>query len=119
MFQAHIQPAHFLFVLAPWIAFLDGLFQPTHLTHLIIIGIIAILLFGKMLPALARFLGRKLVEFRNRKLFRSLEDIDREPKGENSRDDEEPGACAARLDPPDKPRPPAEVALAPPTAREE
>jgi Sec-independent protein translocase protein TatA len=116
MFQAHLQSANLLIILTAWLAFFDGLFQPM---HLIVIGIIAVLLLGKRLPDSAFWLGKKSVEFKHRKLLRSLREIDQEPRGEVRRDDEEPGACAARLDPPDKPRPPAEVALAPPKAHEE
>ena len=37
----------------------EGLFQPM---HLLVIGIIAILLFGKRLPDIARSLGKSMVE---------------------------------------------------------
>lgn len=112
MFQAHSQSAASLIVLTPWIPFIDGLFQPM---HLMVIGIIFILLFGKRLPEFARFLGKKLVEFRFRGLLRSLRKIAGEfGSGRRGRDDDERGASPARLDPPDKPRPPAQVALPPP-----
>jgi Sec-independent protein translocase protein TatA len=116
MFAAHVQSGDSLIILTPWLAFFGGLFEPM---HMLIIGIIAILLLGKRLPDIAFWLGKKLVEFKYRKLLRSLKEIDQEPRDEVRRDDEEPGACAARLDPPDKPRPPAEVALVPPKAPEE
>ena len=86
----------------------DGLFPPM---HLLVIGIIAILLL------VAYWLGKKLVEFRLRKLLRNnTGDCGSEP---HKRDDEEPGACPARLEPPNKPRPPAQVALTPPKSSEE
>jgi hypothetical protein len=107
MLQAHIQSAACLIVIAPWFGLFDGLFEPM---YLLVIGIIAILLFGKRLPDMARFLGRKLVEHRFRKDFGS-----RRRRG----DDEEPGGCPARLEPPDKPRPPAAVALTPPKSSED
>jgi len=116
MLEAHLQSADFLIVLTPWFAFFDGLFHPM---HLIVIGIIAILLLGKRLPDIAFWLGKKSVEFKHRKLLRSLREIDQEHRDEVRGDDEEPGACAARLDPPDKPRPPAQVALTPPKSSED
>jgi sec-independent protein translocase protein TatA len=48
---------------------LEGLFQPM---HLLVIGIIAILLFGKRLPDIARSLGKSMVEFK--KGLKGLED---------------------------------------------
>jgi sec-independent protein translocase protein TatA len=47
----------------------EGFFQPT---HLLVIGIIAILLFGKRLPDIARSLGKSMVEFK--KGLKGLED---------------------------------------------
>jgi sec-independent protein translocase protein TatA len=47
----------------------EGLFQPM---HLLVIGIIAILLFGKRLPDIARSLGKSMVEFK--KGLKGLED---------------------------------------------
>ena len=47
----------------------EGIFQPT---HLLVIGIIAILLFGKRLPDIARSLGKSMVEFK--KGLKGLED---------------------------------------------
>src|SRR5437016_10261724 len=48
---------------------LEGLLQPM---HLLVIGIIAILLFGKRLPDIARSLGKSMVEFK--KGLKGLED---------------------------------------------
>lgn len=50
-------------------AMLEGLFQPM---HLLVIGFIAILLFGKRLPEIARSLGKSMVEFK--KGLKGLED---------------------------------------------
>lgn len=50
-------------------AMLEGLFQPM---HLLVIGLIAILLFGKRLPEIARSLGKSMVEFK--KGLKGLED---------------------------------------------
>jgi sec-independent protein translocase protein TatA len=50
-------------------AFLEGLFAPQ---HLLVIGIVAILLFGKRLPEIARSLGKSMVEFK--KGLKGLED---------------------------------------------
>lgn len=47
----------------------EGIFQPL---HLLVIGIIAILLFGKRLPDIARSLGKSMVEFK--KGLKGLED---------------------------------------------
>src|SRR5262249_44715775 len=47
----------------------EGIFQPT---HLLVIGIIAILLFGKRLPDIARSLGKSMAEFK--KGLKGLED---------------------------------------------
>ncbi len=92
----------------------EGLLQPTHLLD---IGIITILLFGKRLPEIARIVGRNLVELGNgcRKLIRTIpKNAGKSKRHPNGWNDEEPGGCLARLDPPDKPRPPAQVALTPP-----
>ena len=53
----------------PLFAFIEGLFSPG---HMLIIGIIAILLFGKRLPEVARSLGKGIVEFK--KGMKGLED---------------------------------------------
>jgi sec-independent protein translocase protein TatA len=50
-------------------AMFEGLFQPM---HLLVIGFIAILLFGKRLPEIARSLGKSMVEFK--KGLKGLED---------------------------------------------
>jgi sec-independent protein translocase protein TatA len=50
-------------------AFIDSIFQPM---HLLVIGVIAILLFGKRLPEIARSLGKSMVEFK--KGLKGLED---------------------------------------------
>ena len=42
-------------------AFIESLLQPM---HLLVIGLIAILLFGKRLPEIARSLGKSMVEFK-------------------------------------------------------
>jgi len=47
----------------------EGIFQPT---HLLVIGIIAILLFGKRLPDIARSLGKSMAELK--KGLKGLED---------------------------------------------
>src|SRR5437868_462233 len=121
MFQGHSQSARSLIVLIPlpWIALFDGLFQPL---YLLIIGIIAVLLFGKRLPDIAYWLGKKSVEFRKglpdraQVLVKSWEKI---KKWLRHPDNDEPGGSLARLKPPDKPRPPAQVALTPPKSSED
>ena len=84
------------------IAIFEGLFQPQ---HLLVLGIITFLLIGKRLPEIARFLGTKIVNIRFRKKIWP--------------DDERQGGALSRLEPPDKPRPPAQVALAPPKSSED
>jgi sec-independent protein translocase protein TatA len=53
----------------PPIMFFEGLFAPQ---HLLVIGLIAILVFGKRLPEIARSLGKSMVEFK--KGLKGLED---------------------------------------------
>jgi len=91
----------------------QGPLQPV---HLLVVLVICLLLFGKRLPDVARYLGKRLIEFKKglRKLERSIrEDTPECNKDWRGRNDEEPGASPARLEPPDKPRPPAQVALTP------
>ena len=115
MLRAHSQPPCVLFV--PVLAFVEDLFQPT---HLVVVGIIALLLFGRYLPRIAYWLGKKLVELRFRGIRLSIRKmVAKIKKGLRRRDDEEPGACLARLEPPDKPRPPAQVALTPAKSSED
>jgi Sec-independent protein translocase protein TatA len=101
-----------------WFAhFENGSYQPAHL--IVFIGIIALLLLGRRLPDLARFLGKKSVELR--KKLRSIpRDVRRNDQDRrDDPEDEEPGASLARLNLPDKPRPPAHAALTPPKSTEE
>ena len=42
------------------LGFIEGLFSPTHMIILLIIGI---LIFGKRLPEMGRYLGKGIVEF--------------------------------------------------------
>jgi sec-independent protein translocase protein TatA len=79
----------------PLFAFLESLFQPT---HMLILLIVAVLLFGKRLPEIARSLGKGVVEFK--KGLKGLED---EIQGGNTSSPQEPAA----LQPP--PRPPQRV----------
>jgi sec-independent protein translocase protein TatA len=53
----------------PLVAFIEGLFSPTHILLLLGIGI---LLFGKRLPEVGRSLGKGIVEFK--KGLKGLED---------------------------------------------
>src|SRR5260370_23494397 len=76
---------------------LEGLFQAT---HVLVIGIIAILLFGKRLPDIARSLGKSMVEFK--KGLKGLED---EIQGDMSNSTTHQDQLA--LQPP--PRPPQRV----------
>jgi sec-independent protein translocase protein TatA len=76
---------------------LEGLFQPM---HLLVIGIIAILLFGKRLPDIARSLGKSMVEFK--KGLKGLEDDIHGQTSTPSHPDQQPA-----LQPP--PRPPQRV----------
>jgi sec-independent protein translocase protein TatA len=97
----------------------DTLLQPI---HLLILSILCLLLFGKRLPDVARYLGKRLTEYKKglRKLERSIrEDAPECRKDWLGPNDEEPGASLARLEPPDKPRPPAQVALTPPKSSED
>jgi Sec-independent protein translocase protein TatA len=119
MLPANLQSTHSLVILTCWFAFFGGLFQPM---HLIVLGIIAVLLFGKFLPRIAFWYVKKSVEFRKgmpglaQNLAKSWEKIRRWLRGRNH---DEPGGSLARLQPPDKPRPPAQVALVPPKNSED
>jgi hypothetical protein len=101
------------------ISIFEGLFAPQ---HLLVIGIIAILLVGRRLPDIAYWLGKKSVEFRKglpnqaQILVNCWEKI---KKWLRRPDNNEPGGSLARLEPPDKPRPPAQVALVPPKSTED
>ena len=53
----------------PLLAFIEGMFSPTHVLLLLAIGI---LLFGKRLPEVGRSLGKGIVEFK--KGLKGLED---------------------------------------------
>jgi sec-independent protein translocase protein TatA len=79
-------------------AFLEGIFQPM---HLLVIGVIAILLFGKRLPEIARSLGKSMVEFK--KGLKGLEDEIQSGASSSSPPHQDPVA----LQPP--PRPPQRV----------
>ena len=84
----------------PLFGFLEGLFSPSHMIILLIIGI---LIFGKRLPEMGRYLGKGIVEFK--KGMRGLED---EIEGSTStRHDAPPPAIEA-------PRPPQRVATTAP-----
>jgi hypothetical protein len=63
MFHAQVQSTHSLIMptLGLWVALFDGLLQPM---HLIVIGIIAVLLFGRRLPDIPFWLGKKSVQFK-------------------------------------------------------
>jgi sec-independent protein translocase protein TatA len=78
-------------------AMLEGLFQPM---HLLVIGVIAILLFGKRLPEIARSLGKSMVEFK--KGLKGLEDEIQSGASSSS-----PHQDPVALQPP--PRPPQRV----------
>ncbi len=80
-------------------AFLEGVFQPM---HLLVIGVIAILLFGKRLPEIARSLGKSMVEFK--KGLKGLED---EIQSGASSSSSPPHQDPVALQPP--PRPPQRV----------
>jgi len=101
------------------VAIFEGLFQPT---HLLVLGIITVFLLGRRLLEIARILGKHIAEFRNayRRLLSFIQNSLRKPQNHRKDwDAEEPGASMARLDPPDKPRPPAQVALTPPKSEED
>jgi sec-independent protein translocase protein TatA len=55
--------------MTPLFGFFEGLFAPSHMIILLIIGI---LIFGKRLPEMGRYLGKGIVEFK--KGMRGLED---------------------------------------------
>ena len=81
----------------PLFGFIEGIFQPM---HLLIIGVIAILVFGKRLPEVGRSLGKGIVEFK--KGLKGLEDELETPNANAPRQD------VAALQPP--PRPPQRIA---------
>ncbi len=80
-------------------AMFEGIFQPM---HLLVIGVIAILLFGKRLPEIARSLGKSMVEFK--KGLKGLED---EIQSGASSSSSPPHQDPVALQPP--PRPPQRV----------
>ena len=58
----------------PLFAFLEGMFRPS---HLIVVMIVGVLLFGKRLPEIGRWLGQFLTSFKHG--LRGLEDDLRGP----------------------------------------
>src|SRR5438128_3846440 len=87
--------------MSPLFGFLEGLFAPSHMIILLIIGI---LIFGKRLPEMGRYLGKGIVEFK--KGMRGLED---EIEGSTSARHEAPPPPAIEA-----PRPPQRVATTAP-----
>jgi sec-independent protein translocase protein TatA len=81
------------------LGFIEGLFSPTHMIILLIIGI---LIFGKRLPEMGRYLGKGIVEFK---------------KGMKGLEDEVEGTVTSRAEPPpaiEQLRPPQRVATTAP-----
>ena len=81
------------------LGFVEGLFAPSHMIILLIIGI---LIFGKRLPEMGRYLGKGIVEFK---------------KGMKGLEDEVEGTVTSRAEPPpaiEQPRPPQRVATTAP-----
>lgn len=78
--------------------------------HLLVIGIVALLLFGKRLPEVGRSLGRGIMEFK-----KGLKDVQEEMNrpetdrsGENKREPERLSESAAKRFPDPRPGEPAE-----------
>src|SRR5205809_626303 len=81
------------------LGFIEGLFSPTHMIILLIIGI---LIFGKRLPEMGRYLGKGIVEFK---------------KGMKGLEDKVEVTVTSRAEPPpatEQPRPPQRVATTAP-----
>jgi sec-independent protein translocase protein TatA len=86
------------------IAFGEGLFAPSHIILLLIVGV---LLFGRRLPEVGRYLGKGIVEFK--KGIKGLED-DVDAGGHQAQ---------ARTDQPvEQPRPPQRIATTAPKFEE-
>jgi sec-independent protein translocase protein TatA len=86
----------------PLFAFLEGAFAPSHIIIVLIVGII---LFGRRLPEVGRYLGKGIVEFK--KGIKGLED------------DVDVGGHTPRADQPmEAPRPPQRVAATAPKFEE-
>src|SRR5437773_10008628 len=84
--------------MSPLFGFLEGLFAPSHMIILLIIGI---LIFGKRLPEVGRYLGKGIVEFK---------------KGMKGLEDEIDTSASLRHEPPaiEQPRPPQRITTAAP-----
>jgi sec-independent protein translocase protein TatA len=79
----------------PLFAFGEGIFAPSHIIIILIVGII---LFGRRLPEVGRYLGKGIVEFK--KGIKGLED---------DVDGGSPAATARNDQPVEQPRPPQRV----------
>src|SRR5438309_5134486 len=85
------------------LGFIEGLFSPTHMIILLIIGI---LIFGKRLPEMGRYLGKGIVEFK-----KGLKGMEDEVEGTSSAS----SAPVTRQEPAlDQPRPPQRVTASAP-----
>ncbi len=65
------------------LAFLEGLFSPT---HMVILLVVAVLIFGHKLPQVARGMGRSITEFK-KGLKETGEDEDAPPQTPSRRSD--------------------------------